>query len=262
VFDSLEEYVKNNFDGMLAFGDVHGDYESFKRAHDYAKGENFFFLSLGDLVDRGHKPYETVMAMADIVAEGRGGFIVGNHDDKFYRYAKGAKVGFSRDSKQTLVDVGPEREAEFLKAYTTMIDSTAFSKFYHTFDNITFVHAASHPAIWETDPKIGKTEKSRFIVGETVNEIDEDGYPVRLYNWIEEIPAGKTVVVGHDRKPIRNVAITSPMTVPNKNGGKAIFLDTGCGKGGFLSGAVVMADKTKKFNIVTYMDFSQPEQKS
>jgi protein phosphatase len=143
-----------------------------------------------------------------------------------------------------------------------MIDSTAFSKFYHTFDNITFVHAASHPAIWETDPKIGKTEKSRFIVGETVNEIDEDGYPVRLYNWIEEIPAGKTVVVGHDRKPIRNVAITSPMTVPNKNGGKAIFLDTGCGKGGFLSGVVVMADKTKKFNIVTYVDFSQPEQKS
>jgi len=45
---------------MLVFGDVHGDYDSFKRAYDYARSENFSFMSMGDLVDRARKPFEVV----------------------------------------------------------------------------------------------------------------------------------------------------------------------------------------------------------
>jgi len=253
--NSLHDYVRNNFDGMLVFGDIHGDYESFKRAHDYAKSENFFFMSMGDLVDRGRTPFEVVKAMSEIVYDGLGGFVIGNHDDKFHRFANGAKVSFSRDAKQTLEDVGSDRHTDFMDSYVRLMTDKHFSALYHKFDDITLVHAASHPAIWEESPKIGKTERYRFIVGETNGETYDDGYPVRLYNWIEDIPMGKIVIVGHDRQPIHNVPITEPMIVSNKNGGKAIFLDTGCGKGGFLSGAVIIPDKKRKFEIVNFVDF-------
>lgn len=252
----LADHVRGNFDGMLVFGDVHGDYDSFKRAHDYAVSENFFFMSLGDLVDRGRKPYETIRAMDEIIYEGLGGFTLGNHDDKFHRYyTRGAQVVFSRDSKQTLEDVGEARYEDFMQAYTRLISDKYFSGLYHHFDDIALVHAASHPALWEENPNIGKTERSRFIVGETNGEKYDDGYPVRLYNWINEVPNGKTLIVGHDKQPINNIPITEPMVVPNSHGGKVIFLDTGCGKGGFLSGAVVMLDKKKKFEVVEFVNF-------
>jgi hypothetical protein len=56
---------------------------------------------------------------------------------------------------------------------------------------------------------------------------------------------GKTVMVGHDRAPVFNTVITEPMVRTNSKGGKVIFMDTGCGKGGFLSGAVIFADKNR-----------------
>jgi hypothetical protein len=241
---------------MLVFADVHGDYESFKRAHDNAKKENFFFMSMGDLVDRARQPFEVIKAMYDIMYDGRGGFVIGNHDDKHHRAFKGAKVSFSKDSKQTLADVGEERMAEFSHMYSSIIEDKMLSGLFHKFGDITLVHAASHPSIWDgaKENSTGKTARSRFLVGETNNEKYDDGYPVRLYNWIDEIPIGKTVMVGHDKQPIHNIPIEKPMTVLNKDGGKAIFLDTGCGKGGFLTGAVILHDK-KRFKIDSYVEF-------
>ena len=254
--NSLQEYVRNNFDGILVISDVHSDYASFMRAYEFAKSEHFFFMSIGDLVDRGRYPFETVKAMAEIIDNGFGGLCIGNHDDKFVRYARGAKVSFSLDAKQTLVDVGPEREADFLQTYVKMVEDAPFSADFHKFDNITLVHAASHPAMWENHTTVSKSVRSRYIVGETTGKMDRDGKPERLYNWIEEIPFGKTVIVGHDCQPIYNVSIVEPLLVSNKNGGKAVFIDTGNGKGGFLTAAVIMVDKNK-FNIESYVDFKK-----
>jgi protein phosphatase len=241
---------------MLVFGDVHGDYESFKRAHDFAKSENFFFMSMGDLVDRSHNPFEVVESMYKVMYDGLGGFVVGNHDDKHVRAAKGNKVSFSRDGKQTLVDVGADRLDEFHRMYSAIVEDKMLSGLFHTFNDVTLVHAASHPCIWEGVNVVGKTARSRFLVGETNGEKYDDGYPVRLYNWIDEVPMGKTVMVGHDRMPIHNIPIETPMVVSNKNGGKVIFLDTGCGKGGFLTGAVMLSDK-KGFRIDNFVEFKK-----
>lgn len=253
IMTNLANFVRDDFDGMLVFGDVHGDYESFERAYDFAQRENFFFMSMGDLVDRGRHPFEVVETMYNAMYDGRAGFVIGNHDDKHVRAAKGNKVSFSKDAKQTLVDVGPARMDKFHRKYTAVVEDTMLSALFHKFDNITLVHAASHSCIWENTP-IKKSAKSRFIVGETTGETFDDGYPVRLYNWIDEVPAGKTVMVGHDRMPIHNIPIEEPMIVFNNNGGKVVFLDTGCGKGGFLSGAVMLSDK-KGFRIDHFMKF-------
>jgi hypothetical protein len=242
------EYVKRNFSGALVFGDIHGDIISFSRAYAYAVEHNLFFMSLGDLCDRGRHPYEVVSLMHQYMTNGNAGFVIGNHDYKFYRHAKGAIVVFSKDSQQTLDDVGPERMAKFLDMYVDIVDFADLSKFYHTFDDITMVHAAAHSAIWENPGVITKTPQNRFLVGETCNEIDDDGYPIRLYSWVDDIPAGKTVIIGHDKQKERIVMI-------NGVGGSVVFADTGCGKGGFLTGAVVKPDANNRFVIDTYVDF-------
>lgn len=256
MMSNIAKFVKDHFNGLLVFGDIHGDYESFEMAADFAQENDLFFMSLGDLVDRGPQPYEVVQSMHRMMGERRAGFTIGNHDHKFHRYANGANVIFSQDGKQTLISVGPDRTADFLKMYADINDHIFFSDFFHTFDDFSLVHAASHPCIWENPAVIGKTEKYMFIVGETNGEKMDDGYPVRLYNWIDKIPKGKTVIVGHDKMPIHGINITEPMIVPNKTGGTAIFLDTGCGKGGFLSGAVMIPGKNG-FMIDKFVEFKQ-----
>ncbi len=253
---TVANYVKDSFDGMLIFADVHGDFDSYDRARKFAVGENFLFMSLGDLVDRARKPFEVIESMYTMMQNGRAAFTIGNHDDKHYRGIVGNKVSFSRDGKQTLDDVGPERMSEYQRMYKAIIEDKVLTGLYHTFGDITLVHAASHPSIWEGEKEgsTGKTARSRFLVGETNGERGDDGYPVRLYNWIDEIPMGKVVIVGHDKQPIHNKPIVEPMQVTNAAGGKAIFMDTGCGKGGFLTGAVVLHGK-KGFVLDRFVEF-------
>lgn len=253
MMNFLADRVKNNFNGILVFGDIHADYESYMKAYYYAKEHNLFFMSLGDLVDRGRFPYEVVMHMDDCVKAGIAGFTMGNHDDKFRRLFLGNKVSLSVDARRTLEDVGPDRRDHFLKTYHDMMETPVYSGLFHKFDDIILAHAASHPAMWE-GVTFDKTARSRALVGEADGSVDDNGLPVRLYNWIEEIPMGKTVIVGHDRKPIFDVSITVPLVRTNSNGGKAIFIDTGCGKGGFLTGAVIIHDK-KHFKIDHYVEF-------
>ena len=254
--DNIAEYIRTTFDGILVIGDVHSEFEALERARLYAQKENFFLMSLGDLVDRGTKPFETVKCMHDIVYEGRGGFVTGNHDNKFYRYAKGNKVRFSLESQLTLRYVA-DREKEFLDMYVTLTEARMLSSIFHKVDEYVFIHAATHKDIWDKSDNIGKSAKDMAIVGEVTGEKQADGYPVRLYNWVNDIPMGKTVIVGHDMRPM-NVAsrLTEPFISTNSNGGKVIFMDTGCGKGGYLTGAILMKGKKDQFFFEGVVSFS------
>lgn len=245
--NNLEKHVKNNFDGMLVVGDIHAMFDHYSSAVDFADSNGLFFLSLGDLVDRGNYPFEVISDMFSRMKEGRAGLCIGNHDDKFRRYHHGSKVRFSFEAKRTMETVGDERMPDFLKMYADVVEMPVMSNFFHSFDEYIFTHAASHPCIWESNSRIGNTARSRMLYGETNGEFYDDGYPVRLYNWIDEIPMGRVVVVGHDRMPIHNVPISVPLTKNNANGGKAVFIDTGCGKGGHLTGAVFSFRKKTKF---------------
>lgn len=253
---TLANYLKENFDGMLVVGDVHGDYNSFKRARDYAISENLLLMSLGDLVDRGRQPYEVIQSMFEMMYNGRAAFTIGNHDDKHVRFINGSKVSFSYDAKTTLEDVGEDRLAEYSSMYKAIVEDKLLSGLFHTFGDFSLVHAASHPRIWKggMSKSEEKTAKTMFLVGETNGEKYDDGYPVRLYDWVNEVPTGKTVIVGHDKQPIYNKLIEKPMQITNAIGGKVIFMDTGCGKGGFLTGAVMLHSK-KGLVLDQFMEF-------
>lgn len=251
---SLKSYVRDQFDGMLVVGDIHADLESITSAVEYSRRENYFLMLLGDLVDRGDHPFEVVDLVYKGMQDGRIGFTVGNHDDKFRRYALGNKVRLGRDATRTVETVGELRMEEFLSKYTSIINDVILSSIFHTFDNIVLAHAASHADMFTGASSLSKAARARALVGETNGEVYDDGYPVRLYNWIDEIPMGKTVIVGHDKMPIDNINITEPKIVINSNGGKAIFIDTGCGKGGFLTGALILNTKSG-FKIDSFMEF-------
>lgn len=259
LFSSLETHVRNNFKGMLIIGDLHADFTALQRAVKYAEEQGLFLMSLGDLVDRGNKPYEVIKLMYSLMIDGKAGLTLGNHDDRFRRYYDhlkgiGSLGSFSNDAQQTLSDVGIERMEEFLSMYYVLQTTDSFSSVVHTFDDFILVHAASHPTIWDSWIKFDGAARSRFLYGETTGEVLADGMPVRLYNWIDEVPTGRTVIVGHDRKPIFDIAITEPLYRTNAKGGKAIFIDTGCGKGGFLSG-IVIKEINSRFEIDQHLTF-------
>ena len=244
----IEKLLKP-FDGILVIGDTHGEFGSFNAAVKFAEENNLFFISLGDLVDPGLNPYEVIICMYRLVEQDRAGFVIGNHDDKFYRHALGNKVKFSRDAKKTIEAVGESRISSFLDTYVRLIEHRNSDLFFSIGDYY-LAHGAGHPAMWDSTQAGNKEARSRYLYGETTGEIDYDGYPVRIYKWIDEVPAGKTVLVGHDKKAIHNVLLEKPIEVANSNGGSAIFIDTGCGKGGFLTGAIM-----KDFKIVDYVEF-------
>ena len=120
------------------------------------------------------------------------------------------------------------------------------SAYTHRLENWTFVHGSAHRTLWDDRDNLSKRAMHRALYGEVNNEYDEDGFPIRLYNWVDEIPDGQNVVVGHDRKPEgTHLKKTGPHTKQGMQGGSATFTDMGCGKGGKLCLAVFSIDGDK-----------------
>jgi len=251
MFNHIKQITKNKFSGILAFGDTHSDYDSFIRVYEYAKDNNLFFMSLGDLVDRGEHPFEVVSLMHKAIEEGAGGMVIGNHDDKFYRYGMGNKVRLSGDAKATLDHVGSHRMSDFLQMYINVVNK---SSYFSVLDDIIFTHGATHESMWDTSVNFTSEAKYRALYGEVTGEHYPDGYPIRYYGWADDVPIGRTAIVGHDRAPIHNELIAEPLTYQNSKGGKVIFMDTGGGKGGHITG-VILNNDSGKYEVDKFVDF-------
>ncbi len=99
-----------------------------------------------------------------------------------------------------------------------------------------FVHGGFHTAMLDAVPPAppeGHVQGvlARALYGEPTGRLKADGYPERSLRWVDRIPAGMTVYVGHDRRS----GDGRPYVRRGAAGGQAIFLDTGAGKGGHLS---------------------------
>jgi len=232
----LKNTIASSYSGLATFSDVHAHAKKLKKGIKYALDNNLFIVFLGDLVDGHDAPLETVLAVKAILDANTGVLVIGNHDDKFYRYAKGNPVILKKQNKQTLADIPEGGEQLFLQ---TMIDLITHknSSYHYEYGNWVFVHGGCHEEIWTSPEELSTKAKHRALYGEVTGEEDEEGMPVRIYNWIDEIPSGRGVVVGHDRKPYggKKLADTGPFDHTNPQGGRVIFSDTGCGKGGHLT---------------------------
>ena len=156
-------------------------------------------------------------------------FLIGNHDFKLARALAGQHVYMTPILAETLRSLGPELRsralAEFLRAPAWLRHGGAL-----------FVHGGFHPAMLVgeapgLDLRRPDGPLSRALYGEPTGRVQADGYPERSLRWVDRIPSDLVVYCGHDRRSTDG----RPYVRTGLLGGKAVFLDTGAGKGGHLS---------------------------
>jgi protein phosphatase len=242
--DDLISYIQRlgGFRGVTVIGDVHGTLESMKTAVNWARARRHFIVLLGDVLDYGPKPLECVDIAYDVIMRGEGTLILGNHERKIERYlyqkAQGqVRVRISDGNKVTidaLKNASKEYREQWIKRFRALC---AQGRNHWVGGTFLFTHGAASPEMFQIRGR-RLPYRSDFEMLAYFGEIDgedpkrTDGYPNRVYNWVDRIPEGHTVIVGHD---IRDTY--QPLTVKGELGGTAIFLDTGSGKGGTLSTA-------------------------
>jgi protein phosphatase len=206
-------------------GDVHGDATAFA----YAAATDRFVIQLGDLIDHGPDSAAVLQTMFRMIDEGRGLFLLGNHELKLAR----ALTGHATRIDPTLLTTIGQLDASLrARVATEVVRAPAWI----LHDSMLFVHGGFHTAMLDEPPPANGLDRprgplARALYGEPTGRIQPDGYPERSLRWVDRIPAGITVYCGHDRRS----GDGRPYVRHNAAGGKAVFLDTGAGKGGHLS---------------------------
>lgn len=255
-----KDILSHGFKGVMALGDVHGMKESLKSAIDWANARNLFMLFLGDIIDYGPHSLDCVDIVHDLLIRGKAAMIIGNHEKKIERWLlqyrefknSGApiKIKLSDGNKMTtdkIESMTPLAKVKFETKFAGMLNLSAN---HIVIDSFLFTHGAAEPEMF--DYKMNRLQKrleSMALYGEVDNErkFNEDGYPNRVYNWVNRIPEGKKVVVGHD---IRSYG--KPLTEVGSLGGEATFLDTGSGKGGHLTTAHIIRTENGNWQIESF----------
>jgi protein phosphatase len=206
-------------------GDVHGDAVGFR----YAAATDRFVVQLGDLTDYGPDNAGTLRIMFRLIDEGRGLFLLGNHDLKLARYLAGQPVRNEATLNATLEQLDSELRQR-------VVAEVAIAPAWVQREGVLFVHGGFHTAMLGTDAPEHGLERAhgvlaRALYGEPTGRIQPDGYPERSIRWVDRIPPGITVYCGHDRRSNDG----RPYIRRGAAGGAAVFLDTGAGKGGHLS---------------------------
>jgi protein phosphatase len=179
---------------LRVVGDVHGDASAFA----YAADTDRFLVQLGDLVDYGPDSAGALQIMFDLIDRGRGLFLLGNHDLKLARLLLGQNV---RVNAQLLATM--EQLDEPLRA--RVLAEAARAPLWLRSGNRLFVHAGFHTDMLDgpaPPAQIGRALgiSARALFGEPTGQIQADGFPERSLRWVNRIPPGMTVYVGHDRR--------------------------------------------------------------
>ena len=206
-------------------GDVHGDAAAFA----YASATDRFVLQLGDLTDHGPDSAGTLRIMFRLLDQQRGLFLLGNHELKLARLLAGQRCApircWRRRSSNSTTPCANASSVETARAPAWLRHG----------DTI-FVHGGFHTDMLDQPPPLHGLDRphgavARALYGEPTGRTQPDGYPERSLRWVDRIPAGVTVYCGHDQRSSDG----RPYMRRGTAGGRAIFLDTGAGKGGHLS---------------------------
>ena len=218
----------NGYAGVRVIGDVHGDRAALSAAMDDARDLNLYPLLVGDIVDRGP---DSVGCMEEVLNR-LCTVLPGNHDAKFIRWLRGNPVQISGGLEVTKEQIEARPDGRVIGEYfAAMMDQQPL---WLRLGRFIFAHAAVAPEmVYITAPTLAKGKsmdrlRSFALYGETDGTFTEEGFPHRTYGWFDQIPKGITAVIGHDAVPEIQVH-------DGLRGGRAILIDTGCGKGGKLS---------------------------
>ncbi len=226
------------FRGVRVIGDVHGEAAPLRAALDGAAAAGLFAVQLGDLTDHGPDSPSALAAMFAAIDRGAGLFLLGNHDHKLRRALLGNQVTLDAEGLgETLAQLAahPDGAALSARAIAEIAVAPAWVAWGRT---RLFVHGGFHPAMLTAPPPADAATRraegavARALYGQTVRgAVTASGYPVRVLDWVDAIPPGLAVYCGHDIRTTDG----RPHERRGRGGGKAVFMDTGAGKGGHLS---------------------------
>ena len=240
--DVLNHLLNGGYEYVRVIGDVHGNLSGYAKALQGVDDRGVtYLLSLGDVVDYGRHTLTTAEITHHFVQQGQGTMIRGNHERKIRNWVVGERkegfkghLSFGNDvTTNQLKSLPPTDRAFWEDRFLGLVEMSP--DWVQIGDNHLFVHGAAHPRMWgnttfRAPPNSGMEANALF--GETTGETDpQTGFPIRKYDWVHELEAGREVVVGH-----AIMSTEAPTLMRGRNGGIAIFMDTGSGKeGGKLS---------------------------
>jgi Calcineurin-like phosphoesterase len=224
------------FEGIRVIGDVHGEAQAFRSAIDQARAKNLFVVALGDLVDRGPDSVGALRLGLELLDRGTGLFLRSNHDDKLRRALLGNPVTVGPELKRTLDEIAAEPDRGAFVA--RLREALQAAPWWLRAGDHLLAHGGFHPAMLSAPGPEAVSSRQEAdacrrlaIYGDVDKRAAGRGEPpVRTYGWLDTIPAGLTVVIGHD-------VISTEKIVERRGtlGGRLLFCDTGCGRGGPLS---------------------------
>lgn len=244
--------IKNRgYNGISIVGDIHGQYESAYAAIDWAKRRNNFLLFLGDVIDYGPRNVDTINLIYDCVTKGQGVNIIGNHELKISKWFSQRKdnlyIRISDGNRVTIDEIESQPESIQVRIESKFNTLMNLGSSHWSFDNFVFAHGGVSNGMERIYKQKLTGKLAKFAMFGELDDsapFDSEGVPNRTYHWVEDIRPGLTAIVGHD---ILNTS--HPMIMDNKQGGKTIFLDTGSGKGGYLSVADIPFSEMKVTNF-------------
>lgn len=78
----------NSYESIHIIGDIHGSVTALKEYFQkYPINEKDYYIFCGDYFDRGIENYETFKYLSELMQNKNMMFLVGNHEDKLYKYA-------------------------------------------------------------------------------------------------------------------------------------------------------------------------------
>jgi protein phosphatase len=230
------EHLWRGFAGLRVVADVHGDAAAFIHAVEGALAADMFVIQLGDLVDHGPDSPEVLRRMFALIDAGQGLFLLGNHDHKLRRALTGTQLRIQADGLgKTLAQLDAAPDGDVLKSRA--IEEIGRAPAWIRDGGRIFVHGGYHPGMLHSaPPPDAGTQKAQGLVtralfGQVTGRMRHDGFPDRVHDWVDKIPADVTVVCGHDRRSLDG----RPFVAEGALGGRCIFLDCGAGKGGHLA---------------------------
>ena len=228
---------------LLIIGDVHAEFPPFEKAVEFALSNDLHLVSVGDLIDNSNQGPEVVSLFKQLVDQDKASLIIGNHEWKIYRWLLGRDVKITTPNQITVDQM--TSDSTFKDNFVELVENA--KHYLQLNDNMFATHAAMSKNFWETKELTSyNRDRMMYSFADTSNIAHYRGetYPIRIYDWVDDVPADTMLFVGHDPRPMIGVPDfdnfqVAPTVIKNDNGGITTFLDCGSGKGGTLWGAVV-----------------------
>jgi bis(5'-nucleosyl)-tetraphosphatase (symmetrical) len=218
----------------IVIGDVHGcleELDELLKLVEYRTGvDNLFFV--GDMVDRGPDSVGCVRRTKEFRAR----VAMGNHDEKYVRYAKHEKNN-AGTGKKNPIQLGPEKQAVWESLRPEDIEYMAsWPLTIKVFDRLMMVHAGFEPHIPVAKQNPNACLRVRFV-GENdgLFKASKPGFrPPESKEWSIVWTGPENVVYGHIVHDLWHPRIDHP-----KDGVTCYGIDTGCCFGGVMTAMII-----------------------